>query len=84
MRVIKNGALLPTPFVTLTVNASCERGLLGVTFDPNFATNNFVYVYYTATTPAIRLWTSTRSNRACSIIALRVAWSGCIRIDSAR
>src|SRR5205823_2838468 len=24
-----------------------ERGLLGVTFDPNFASNNFVYVYYT-------------------------------------
>ncbi len=53
LRVIKNGALLATPFVTLTVNSDGERGLLGVTFDPNFATNNFVYVYYTATTPAI-------------------------------
>lgn len=53
LRVIKNGALLPTPFLTVTVNASGERGLLGVTFDPNFATNQFVYVYYTATTPAI-------------------------------
>src|ERR1044072_7194524 len=47
LRVIKNGALLPTPFVPLTVDASGERGLLGVTFDPNFASNNFVYVYYT-------------------------------------
>jgi glucose/arabinose dehydrogenase len=53
LRVIKNGSLLPTPFVSLTVNSSGERGLLGVTFDPNFATNNFVYVYYTATTPSI-------------------------------
>ncbi len=53
LRVIKNGALLPTPFLTATVNAFGERGLLGVTFDPNFATNQFVYVYYTATTPAI-------------------------------
>ncbi len=53
LRVIKNGALLATPFVTLTVNSSGERGLLGVAFDPNFATNNFIYVYYTATTPAI-------------------------------
>jgi len=52
LRVIKNGALLATPFVTLTVDSSGERGLLGVAFDPNFATNNFVYVYYTATTPA--------------------------------
>jgi glucose/arabinose dehydrogenase len=47
LRVIKNGALLPTAFVTLTVDPSGERGLLGVAFDPNFATNNFLYVYYT-------------------------------------
>jgi glucose/arabinose dehydrogenase len=53
LRVIKDGALLPTPFLTVTVNSSGERGLLGVAFDPDFATNNFVYVYYTATTPAI-------------------------------
>jgi len=53
LRVIKNGSLLATPFLTLTVNSSGERGLLGVAFDPNFMTNNFVYVYYTATTPAV-------------------------------
>ena len=47
LRVVKNGALLPTPFLTLTVDSSGERGLLGVAFDPSFATNNFVYVYYT-------------------------------------
>src|SRR4051794_8774925 len=50
LRVIKNGALLPTPFVSLSVNSSGERGLLGVAFDPNFASNHFVYLYYT--TPA--------------------------------
>jgi glucose/arabinose dehydrogenase len=53
LRVIKNGALLATPFLTVTVSSSGERGLLGVAFDPNFATNRFVYVYYTATTPSI-------------------------------
>lgn len=47
------GALLSTPFLTVPVSSAGERGLLGVTFDPAFATNNFVYVYYTATTPAI-------------------------------
>ncbi|MDX6529786.1 MAG: hypothetical protein QOH41_2076 [Blastocatellia bacterium] len=47
LRVIKNGVLLATPFVTLTVDSAGERGLLGIAFDPNFATNNFVYVYYT-------------------------------------
>jgi glucose/arabinose dehydrogenase len=52
LRVIKNGALLATPFVTVTTDSGGERGLLGVAFDPNFATNQFVYVYYTATTPA--------------------------------
>ena len=53
LRVIKNGALLPTPFLTLSVDSSGERGLLGVAFDPNFATNNFVYVYYTVPTAPI-------------------------------
>jgi glucose/arabinose dehydrogenase len=47
LRVVKNGSLLPTPFLILTVDSNGERGLLGVTFDPNFTTNNFVYVYYT-------------------------------------
>ncbi|WP_139559744.1 PQQ-dependent sugar dehydrogenase [Methylotetracoccus oryzae] len=50
LRVIKNGVLLPKPFVTLAVNAVDEGGLLGVAFDPNFTSNRFVYVYYTANT----------------------------------
>ena len=47
LRVIKNGVLLTTPFLTLSVDANGERGLLGIAFDPNFASNNFLYVYYT-------------------------------------
>lgn len=47
LRVIKNGVLLSAPFLALTVDSSGERGLLGIAFDPNFATNNFVYVYFT-------------------------------------
>ena len=53
LRIIKDGALLPTPFLTLAVSSVGERGLLGVAFDPNFATNKFVYVHYTATTPTV-------------------------------
>ena len=53
VRVIKDGSLLPTPFVSLTVSSTGERGLLGIAFDPSFMTNQFVYLYYTATTPAI-------------------------------
>jgi len=47
LRVIKNGALLSQPFMTLTVDPAGERGLLGIAFDPNFSSNNFLYVYYT-------------------------------------
>ena len=47
LRVIKNGALLAAPFVTLTVDSSGERGLLGIAFDPGFASNRFIYVYHT-------------------------------------
>ncbi len=53
LRVIKNGALLATPFLSLNVNSSGERGLLGVAFDPNFASNGFVYVYYTTASSPI-------------------------------
>jgi glucose/arabinose dehydrogenase len=49
LRVIKNGVLLPAPFVTLNVDSAGERGLLGIAFDPNFASNNFLYLYYTVT-----------------------------------
>ena len=47
LRVIKNGALLATPFMILNVDSNGERGLLGIAFDPLFALNNSLYVYYT-------------------------------------
>jgi glucose/arabinose dehydrogenase len=47
LRVIDNGVLQPTPFVTLPVDPTGERGLVGVTVDPNYLVNHFVYVYYT-------------------------------------
>jgi len=50
VRIIKNGSLLATPFLSLSVDSSGERGLLGVAFDPNFFTNHYVYVYYTVPT----------------------------------
>src|SRR5689334_7771763 len=37
----------------LTINSSGERGLLGIAFDPSYNSNRFIYIYYTATTPAI-------------------------------
>lgn len=52
LRIIKNGTLLSQPFVTLSVNASGERGLLGIAFDPAFNTNHYIYLYYTASSAA--------------------------------
>jgi len=52
IRVIKNDTLLATPFATLTTDSRGERGLLGITLDPNFDNNHYVYVFYTATTPS--------------------------------
>jgi glucose/arabinose dehydrogenase len=53
LRVIKDGALLSAPFLTVPVTSDGERGLLGVTVDPGFAVNRFVYVYYTAASPVV-------------------------------
>lgn len=49
LRVIKNGSLLSTPAITLSVNSSGERGLIGIAADPGFATNHYIYLYYTHT-----------------------------------
>ncbi len=48
LRVVKNGVLLPTPFVQLAVDSLGERGLIGVALHPQFATNGWVYLHYTA------------------------------------
>jgi uncharacterized repeat protein (TIGR03806 family) len=46
LRVVKDDVLLPTPFLSLTVDSSWERGLLGVAFDPDFPRTPYVYVNY--------------------------------------
>src|SRR6187549_1555227 len=51
LRVIKNGAVLSTPFATISVSCSDERGLHSIAFDPNFASNRFVYVRFTRSSP---------------------------------
>jgi glucose/arabinose dehydrogenase/subtilisin-like proprotein convertase family protein len=53
LRVVKNGTLLASSFATVSCDVQGERGLLGVAFDPDFQNNNYVYIYYTAKTPAL-------------------------------
>jgi len=47
LRVVKDGVLLDTPAVRLSVDSVDERGLLGVALHPNFASNGWIYLYYT-------------------------------------
>lgn len=54
LRVItRAGQLRAKPFVSLKVDPTGERGLLGVAFHPRFTKNHYVYVYWTVPgTPA--------------------------------
>jgi putative heme-binding domain-containing protein len=53
LRVVKGRTLLPKPFVTLEVDSTWERGLIGVALDPRFAENGQVYVCYVAPRPYV-------------------------------
>ncbi len=45
--MLPGGTLLPDPAIDLTVDATLERGLIGLAFDPDFASNNYIYLHYT-------------------------------------
>jgi hypothetical protein len=49
IRIIENGAVRPTPFLDLSsrVSTGSEQGLLGLAFDPDYATNARFVVNYT-------------------------------------
>jgi glucose/arabinose dehydrogenase len=49
IKIIKNGAVLPNPFIDLNSKAQGggERGLLGLAFHPNYQNNGLFYVNYT-------------------------------------
>ncbi|WP_190251508.1 PA14 domain-containing protein, partial [Dactylosporangium sucinum] len=48
IKIFKDGHLLPQPFADLPSEASGDRGLIGIAFDPGFGVaNHWVYFYYT-------------------------------------
>jgi glucose/arabinose dehydrogenase len=56
---VVNGVVVGTA-LDLPVNSASERGLLGICLDPNFATNGFVYLYYSRSTTSGDTTTSTQ------------------------
>ncbi|MEQ1821265.1 MAG: PQQ-dependent sugar dehydrogenase [Fimbriimonadaceae bacterium] len=68
IRVFKNGVLLATPFMTVACTSNSERGVLGITFDPNFNTNRFVYVFYTTSSASLNA-PATPKNRVSRFVA---------------
>lgn len=50
IRVVANGRLLPDPWMTLDAEETSEGGLMGLTLDPQFAQNRYVYAAYTTRT----------------------------------
>jgi glucose/arabinose dehydrogenase len=57
IRIFKDETLVPTPFLDISDNsngpvvAGGEQGLLGLAFDPGYATNRYFYVDYTGNNP---------------------------------
>ena len=69
LRVVKNGVLLPTPAVALATDSFDERGLLGLTLHPDFASNGWVYLYYAPANAPIH-------NRVSRIRLVGDVWDG--------
>jgi glucose/arabinose dehydrogenase len=53
IRIIEKEVLRAAPFLDVQnlIVAGGEQGLLGLAFDPNYATNRTFYIYYTAANP---------------------------------
>lgn len=51
IQVVEDDQLLPTPAFQLDADGTGERGLQGLELDPDFESNGYIYVYYTAATP---------------------------------
>ncbi len=77
LRVVKDGVLLGTPFLdvrqlvepSVTFDDFLERGLLGVAFDPDFALNSFVYLYYSVCKVPGTPQCQTAKNRVARVTA---------------
>jgi glucose/arabinose dehydrogenase len=58
VRVVKNGVLLPTPFINVSdeIGLGGERGLLSIAFAPDYAISGLVYSFATLPTGTLVVW----------------------------
>jgi glucose/arabinose dehydrogenase len=68
VRIFKQGQLLAAPFLQLSVTSNSERGVLGIAFDPAFAAEPYVYIYYT-TGPGSLSYSGSPKNRVSRFLA---------------
>lgn len=66
IRIWQNGVLLAQPFLDISASVAMvgEGGLLSMAFDPQFATNGYVYVYFTDAGNNIVIARFSRSSNA--------------------
>lgn len=46
VRLVRAGVLQPGPVLTLNVNSLADSGLMGIVLDPQFAQNNYFYLWH--------------------------------------
>ena len=58
MRVVKNGVVLPTPFIDVSdeIGGGGERGLLSIAFAPDYAVSGLVYAFATQLNGTLVVW----------------------------
>src|SRR5260221_1338678 len=74
--IYRNGAVLPTPVVTLNTDGSGEKGLLVLALDPHFPTNGYMYVSYTTLSLHAQLSCLNGQNDTASLASEKVHLNG--------
>ncbi|WNG61486.1 PQQ-dependent sugar dehydrogenase [Archangium gephyra] len=71
IRLLRNGALQPTPVATVKISSAGESGLLGIAAHPSFASNRQFYIYVTtdeggSTQNRVERWTLSEDHASAT------------------